>query len=60
MHAEQRINGIIFSEYDYISAKTDWHFHENPYFMYALQGNLYDINKKQKMLCPSGSFLLHN
>ena len=28
--------------------------------MYVIQGNVLDINKKQKTLCPSGSFLLHN
>ena len=60
MHSEQRINGILFSEYNYLIDKTDWHFHENPYFMYVLQGNLFDINKKGKTICPSGSFLLHN
>lgn len=60
MHAELKINGIIFSEYNYLIDKTDWHFHENPYFMYVLQGDLYDVNKKQKSICPSGSFLLHN
>jgi len=60
MHAEKCMNGILFSEYDYLTEKTDWHFHENPYFMYLLQGNLYDVNKKHKTNCPSGSFLLHN
>jgi len=57
---ETLVNGIILSEYDYLIPKTDWHFHENPYFMYLLQGNLYDVNKKHKTICPSGSFLLHN
>ena len=60
MHAEQEMNGILFSEYDYRTDCTDWHFHENPYFMYVLQGNLYDVNKKRKTTCPAGSFLLHN
>ena len=60
MHAEQQMNGILFSEYNYLADRTDWHFHENPYFMYVLQGNLYDVNKKRKTTCPSGSFLLHN
>ncbi len=52
--------GIILSEYDYNMPKTDWHYHENPYFMYVLQGNVYDINKKRKTTCTPGSFLLHN
>lgn len=60
MNAEHTMNGILFSEYDYLIDQTDWHFHENPYFMYVLEGNLLDINKKEKTACPSGSLLLHN
>jgi len=60
MDAEQEVNGILFSEYNYLTDRTDWHFHENPYFMYVLQGNLYDVSKKHHMTCPPGSFLLHN
>lgn len=60
MKYEHNFNGIILSEYDYLIPKTDWHFHENPYLMYVLQGDLYDVNKKQKTNCPSGSLLLHN
>jgi AraC-like DNA-binding protein len=57
---ESTVNGIVLSEYDYLIPRTDWHFHENPYFMYLLQGDLFDINKNKKTICPSGSFLLHN
>lgn len=52
--------GVILSEYDYLMAQTDWHYHENPYFMYVLQGNLFDINKKSKVHCDVGSFIFHN
>ncbi|MEL6812117.1 MAG: helix-turn-helix transcriptional regulator [Bacteroidota bacterium] len=52
--------GILLSEYDYTLPETDWHYHENPYFMYVLNGNVLDINKKRKTTCPAGSFLLHN
>ncbi len=54
------LKDIVLSEYDYLIARTDWHFHENPYFMYLLQGDVYDVNKKRKTVCPPGSFLLHN
>lgn len=60
MHREQQIKGILFSEYNYLIDKTDWHYHEKPYFMYVLEGNLYDVNKITTTNCPSGSFLLHN
>ncbi|UII76378.1 helix-turn-helix transcriptional regulator [Flagellimonas sp. HMM57] len=52
--------GVSFSEYDYHLPKTDWHYHENPYFMYVLEGNLKDINQHKTTLCPPGSFLFHN
>ena len=57
MSADREINGIIISEYDYLVDKTDWHFHENPYFMYVLQGDLYDINKRQKSTVPREVYL---
>ena len=60
MKSEHNFNGIMLSEYDYLVPKTDWHFHENPYFMYVLQGNLYDVNKNQTTSCSSGTLLLHN
>ncbi len=53
-------NDIVLSEYDYLIPRTDWHYHENPYFMYLLQGDIYDVNKKRTTVCPPGSFLLHN
>jgi AraC-like DNA-binding protein len=52
--------GIVLSEYNYHLPETGQHYHENPYFMYVLQGNVKDINKKGTSLCPSGTFLLHN
>lgn len=52
--------GIILSEYDYRAERTDWHYHENPYFMYVMDGRMYDVNKKQRTACASGSLLLHN
>jgi len=60
MKLEHQFNGIVLSEYDYFTQKTDWHFHENPYLMYVLQGNLYDINKKRTTICSTGSLMLHN
>lgn len=54
------INGIILSQYDYLTPRTDWHYHENPYFMYVLQGNMMDSNKKVQTQCPSGSLMFNN
>ena len=60
MKKERSFNGIILSEYDYQVQRTDWHYHEHPYFMYLLEGNLYDVNQKRKAICPPGSLLFHN
>lgn len=58
---EVSFNGILLSQYNYnTGSKTDWHYHENPYFMYVLKGNMMDCNKKVKSLCPSGSLMFNN
>ncbi len=58
--SEVNLKGVLLSEYDYLTPRTDWHYHENPYLMYVLQGNLYDINKKRQTHCKSGSLIFHN
>ena len=57
---EVSFNGILLSQYNYTGSKTDWHYHENPYFMYVLHGNMKDCNKKVKSLCPAGSLMFNN
>lgn len=54
------INGVLLSQYSYIGEKTDWHYHENPYFMYVLEGNMMDCNTRQKTRCPPGSLMFNN
>ncbi|MEL7118469.1 MAG: helix-turn-helix transcriptional regulator [Bacteroidota bacterium] len=58
--SEVDLTAAVLSEYDYIDKRTDWHYHENPYFMYVIDGNLLDINKKNKKQLPSGSLIFHN
>lgn len=57
---ELHINGVTLSEYSYVVPNTDWHYHENPYFMYLLQGQIYDVNKKTTTHCNPGSLIFHN
>ncbi|MEO0527028.1 MAG: helix-turn-helix transcriptional regulator [Bacteroidota bacterium] len=57
---EVSFNGILLSQYNYTGNKTDWHYHENPYFMYVLSGNMKDCNNKVKSLCPAGSLMFNN
>lgn len=57
---EKSFNGVLLSHYTYTGDRTDWHYHENPYFMYVLHGNMMDCNAKVKTLCPSGSLMFNN
>lgn len=59
-NSELRHDGITLSQYSYTGIQTDWHYHENPYFMYVLQGNMKDCNKKATTLCPTGSLMFNN
>lgn len=59
-NSERSFNGVLLSEYTYMKDRTDWHYHENPYFMYVLQGNMKDCNTKVKTLCPAGSLMFNN
>ncbi len=53
-------NGVLLSRYDYTVTKTDWHYHENPYFMYVLHGVMIDGNSRATTPCPSGSLMFTN
>ena len=60
LNSEKLFNGILLTQYDYHEDSTPWHYHENPYFMYVLKGNMMDCNKKVKSLCPAGSLMFNN
>ncbi len=51
---------IIMTQYDYTIETTPWHYHENPYFMFVLHGDMIDRNKKQKTLLPTGTLMFNN
>ncbi|MCI4671819.1 MAG: helix-turn-helix transcriptional regulator [Bacteroidia bacterium] len=57
---EQNFNEIVLSQYDYTIETTPWHYHENPYFMFVLHGNMLDYNRKEKTWLPPGSLIFHN
>lgn len=59
-NSERSFNGVLLSHYTYTGIQTDWHYHENPYFMYVLQGNMKDCNRKTQTLCPEGSLMYNN
>lgn len=54
-------NGVLLSRYHYDQDRpTDWHYHENPYFMYVLEGNMKDCNSRITTLCPAGNLMFNN
>lgn len=58
--SEWSVNGILLSQYNYTVDETDWHYHENPYFMFVLRGNMIDCSSRIKTLCPAGSLMFNN
>ena len=54
------LGGIILSEYAYHAPDTPWHYHENPYFMYVMEGNMTDINHGGCSLMPLSTLIFHN
>ena len=59
-NTEKSFNGLLLSQYDYHTERTPWHYHENPYFMYVLTGNMKDCNSRKETLCPAGSLMFNN
>jgi AraC family transcriptional regulator len=57
---ELRFNEIIITDTEYTHEKVDWHYHENPYFTYLIQGKLFEASKKKSDYLTSGSLLFHN
>jgi AraC family transcriptional regulator len=45
---------------EYTHDKVDWHYHDNAYFTFILQGDVIEGNKKEVYNCSAGSLLFHN
>ncbi|MCO5934436.1 AraC family transcriptional regulator [Mucilaginibacter sp. RB4R14] len=45
---------------EYTHDKVDWHYHENAYFTFILDGKVTEGNKKEVYNCNAGSLLFHN
>ena len=54
------LNGITLTDTEYTHEKVDWHFHENAYFTFILEGKLLEGNKKDMFSCNTGTLLFHN
>jgi len=54
------LNGITLTDTVYTHAKVGWHYHENAYFTFILEGKILEGNKKETYHCTSGDLLFHN
>ena len=59
-YQKSAFENIIITDTEYTHPKVDWHYHENPYFTYLLQGKLFESNKKESYYLESGSLVYHN
>ncbi|MFK8060357.1 MAG: helix-turn-helix domain-containing protein [Polaribacter sp.] len=59
-YKKSNFDSIIITDTEYTHLKVDWHYHENPYFTYLLQGKLFESNKKESYYLKPGSLLFHN
>lgn len=53
-------NELLVSDAIYTLEKVDWHYHENPYFTFILEGNLLEGSKKGIHHCTAGNLLFHH
>lgn len=52
------LDGITLTDTEYTHEKVDWHFHENAYFTFIIEGKLLEGNKKDIYECKSGNLVL--
>jgi len=45
---------------EYTHDKVNWHYHENAYFTFILEGSVIEGNRKEVYNCGAGSLLFHN
>ena len=55
-----RLEGLTLTDTEYSQDRVDWHFHENDYFTFILEGGMTEANKKEHYECSVGVLLYHN
>ncbi len=54
------LEGITLTDTVYTHDYVDWHYHENAYFTFLLQGQLLEGNRKEVYHCGAGTLLFHH
>lgn len=57
---ETRPDGLVLTDTAYTHDFVDWHYHENAYFTFLLQGGLREFNKREGYDCTPGTLLFHH
>ena len=55
-----QLEGLTLTDTEYTHDYVDWHYHENAYFTFILDGLVLEGNKKETYHCSTGSLLFHN
>jgi len=51
---------LTITDTEYTHPYVDWHYHENAYFTFLLQGNMTEGNRKETYECSAGTLLYHH
>ncbi|QBA20626.1 AraC family transcriptional regulator [Chryseobacterium indologenes] len=54
------LEGLTITDTEYTHPYVDWHYHENAYFTFLLQGNMKEGNRKETYGCSAGTLLYHH
>ncbi|GEJ46430.1 AraC family transcriptional regulator [Chryseobacterium sp. ON_d1] len=54
------LEGLTITDTEYTHPYVDWHYHENAYFTFLLQGNMTEGNRKETYGCSAGTLLYHH
>lgn len=54
------LGGLTLTDTEYTVERVDWHYHENPYFTFIIDGLIIEGNKRTTYSCPAGTLLFHN
>ncbi len=54
------LENLTITNTEYTHERVDWHYHENVYFTYLIQGKLFEGNKKESYVLTPGTLIFHN
>ncbi|MCW3170746.1 AraC family transcriptional regulator [Chryseobacterium sp. 09-1422] len=54
------LDGLTLTDTVYTHDRVDWHYHQNAYFTFILEGSVTEGNRKEVYNCTAGDLLFHN